>query len=131
MRLSDVAKEFIDGMNIANVASVMPDGSPHVVPVWIDRNGDVIIINTTRSRRTIKNLIKDPRVAISIFDASNDQSKILIKGKVIEIVDDGAEDHIERLSMKYNGTKYPHHNPKDPRVLIKIEAIKEVVKKVV
>ena len=123
MKLSDKAKKLIDGKNFANVATLMPDGSPQVTPVWIDRDGDTIILNGTRSRQRTRNLKRDPRVAICIYDQNNPYSNVAIRGRVVGITETGAEDHIDKMHMKYHGTpKYPYHNPKDPRVLLRVEA---------
>ncbi|HVB11742.1 MAG TPA: PPOX class F420-dependent oxidoreductase [Nitrososphaerales archaeon] len=121
--LTENAKKLIDGSNFASIATLMPDGSPQVAPIWVDREGDVVLINTTESRQRTRNLRKDPRVAISIFDMKNPYSKILIRGRVVEITKKGAEDHIDKMAMKYRGlAKYPAHNPDDPRVILRIEA---------
>jgi PPOX class probable F420-dependent enzyme len=124
MKLTDKAIKLIDGKNFASVATLMADGFPQVAPVWVDRDGDVIILNATRSRQRTKNLKKDPRVAISVFDQNNPYSNVSIRGKVVEITEKDAEEHIDKMNMKYNGTpKYPRHDPKDPRVMIKVEAM--------
>jgi len=123
MKLTEKAKKLIDGKNLASVATLMPNGSPQVAPVWVDRDGDTIILNATNSRRRTMNLKRDPRVAISIYDQINMYSNVSIRGKVVEITEKGAEEHIDKLNMKYNGTpKYAYHDPKDPRVMIKVEA---------
>ena len=125
MKLSEKAKKIIDGKNFASVATLMPDGSPQVAPVWVDRDGDTIILNAARSRQRTKNLKKDPRVAISIFEQSNPYSNVSIRGKASEITEKGAEEHIDKMNMKYNGTpKYANHDPNDPRVIIRVEATK-------
>lgn len=124
MKLSTKTKEFIDGKNFASVATLMPDGSPQVAPLWIDRDGDTIILNTTRSRRRTKNLKRDQRVAITVFDLVKPYSNVSIRGKTIEITEEGAEEHIDKMSMKYLGKpKYPwdDRTPKDPRILIRVE----------
>jgi PPOX class probable F420-dependent enzyme len=121
MKLSEKAKKLIDGKNLASVATLMPDGSPQVAPVWVDREGDYVVLNAARSRQRTKNLKRDPRVAISIYDQNNPYSNISIRGEAVEITEEGAEDHIDSMQMKYHGSpKYPNHNPKDPRVLIKV-----------
>jgi len=123
MKLSEKAKKLIDGKNFASVATSMPNGSPQVATVWVDREGDTIILNATRSRQRTLNLKRDPRIAISLFDQSNPYSSVSIRGKVIEITEKGGEEHIDKMSLKYNGTpKYPYHIPSDPRVLIRVEA---------
>ena len=103
MKLSTKSKELIDGKNFASVATLMPDGSPQVAPLWIDREGDTIVLNTTRSRQRTKNLKRDQRVAITVFDQGNPYSSVSIRGKTIEITEEGAEEHIDKMSMKYLG----------------------------
>ncbi|MHB1867955.1 MAG: PPOX class F420-dependent oxidoreductase [Nitrososphaerales archaeon] len=122
--LTENAKKLIDAPNFANIATLMRDGSPQVAPIWVDRDGDIVLINTTESRQRTRNLRRDPRVAISIFDMKNPYSKILIRGRVVEITKKGAEDHIDKMAMKYRGlAKYPAHNPDDPRVILRIEPV--------
>ena len=82
MKLSDKVKKLIDGKNLASVATVMPNGSPQVAPVWIDRDGDTIILNAIHSRQRTRNLKRDPRVAISIFDQMNIYSNASIRGNL-------------------------------------------------
>lgn len=125
MKLSEKAKRLIDGKNLASVATIMSDGSPQVAPVWVDREGDTVILNATGSRQRTRNLKRNPNIALSIFDQNNPYSNVSIRGKVIEITPKGVEEHIDKLNMKYNGTpKYANHDPKDPRLRIRIEATK-------
>jgi PPOX class probable F420-dependent enzyme len=120
MQLSNQARELLDGKNFACVATIMPDGSPQVAPVWVERDGDTVVLNATESRQRTRNLKRDPRVAIAIFDMANPYKKALIRGRAVEITREGAEDHIDRLSVKYNGRKYPDHSLDDPRTIIRI-----------
>jgi len=123
MKLSDKVKKLIDGKNFASAATVMPDGSPQAATVWIDRDGDTIILNATRSRQRTRNLKRDPRIAISVFDQNNPYSSASIRGRVLEITEKGGEEHIDKMNMKYHGKpKYAYHTPQDPRVLIRVEA---------
>ena len=115
------AKKLIDGKNFANLATLMPDGSPQVTPVWVDHEGEAILVNTAEGRVKTKNVARDPRVAISIFDQNNPYRKVVIRGRVIEVTKEGAEDHIDKMAMKYRGlTKYPWRQPGISRVLIKV-----------
>ncbi|HZW56787.1 MAG TPA: PPOX class F420-dependent oxidoreductase [Nitrososphaerales archaeon] len=121
-QLTEQAKKLIDGKNFASVATLMPNGSPQVAPVWVDRDGDIILINSAESRQRIRNLKRDPRIALTIFDQEDPYTRVSIRGRVIEMTKNGAEEHIDKLQLKYRGTpKYPNHNPKDPRVIMKIE----------
>jgi PPOX class probable F420-dependent enzyme len=119
-RLTELAKKLIDGKNFASVATLMPDGSPQVHPVWVDREGDTVVINATTSRQRFRNLKRDPRVALCVFDMENPYSEVAVRGKAIGITQEGAEEHIDRLSMKYRGRPYPAHKADDPRVIIRI-----------
>jgi len=99
--------EIIEGKNFAYLATTMADGSPHVSPVWIDRDGDLLLVNTVPGRMKQKNVSRDPRVAISLMQMKNPYTHLLIKGRVIEQTQQGALDHIDRLARKYLGKEYP------------------------
>jgi len=115
-------KELIDGKNFAHIATIMKDGSPQVTTVWIDRDGDTILINTAEGRVKEKNLKRDPRVAISIIGA-NPYSGAWIRGKVVGMTKEGAVEHIDKLAKKYTGVeKYQGYTPNEKRVIIRIEA---------
>jgi len=120
VKLTELARRLIDGKNLANVATLMPDGSPQVASVWVEREGDIVVVNATTTRQRYRNLMRDPRVALSIFDMDDIYTTVMIRGMATEITTEGAEDNIDRLSMKYNGRKYPDHSPERPRVIIRI-----------
>ena len=120
VELTEMAKNLIDGRNLASVATIMPDGSPQVAPVWVEREGDTVVINATTTRQRYRNLKRDARVALSLFDMNNIYATVSIRGRAIEITTKGAEDDIDRLSMKYTGRKYPDHSAERPRVVIRI-----------
>ena len=121
-RLSEKAIKLIDGKNFGNLAFVMTDGSPHVSPVWVDREGDLILVNTAEGRAKAKYLKTNHRVALSIFSQQNPYEKVVIKGRVLVMTKKGAEEHNEKLSVKYLGTtKNPHRQPGVGRILVKIE----------
>jgi len=116
------AKKLIEGKNFANLATLMADGSPQVSPVWVDFDGELVLVNTAEGRVKLRNVTREPRVALSIFDQTNPYHKILIRGTVVEITKAGAEDHIDKMAMKYRGLpKYPWREPGVSRVLIKIK----------
>ena len=116
------ARKLIEGKNFANLATLMPDGSPQVTPVWIDYEGEIILVNTAEGRVKTKNVARDPRVALSIYEQENPYRKVLIRGKVVEITKSGAEDHIDKMAMKYRGlAKYPWREPGISRILIKVK----------
>ena len=119
--LTDSAKGLLNGKNIAFVASLMKDGSPQITPVWIDYDGQFIMINTAEGRVKQKNFQRDPRVAISIIDPTNPYNTVSIRGKVTEQVTEGADDHIDKLAKKYLGVdKYPFRSQGEKRVILRI-----------
>jgi len=119
MIFNQEAIEIIEGKNFAYLATSMPDGSPHVSPVWIDRDGDMLLINTVPGRTKQKNISRDPRVAVSMTQEKNPYRHLFIRGKVIEQTQQGALDHINRLARKYLGKDYPWNDRN--RIILKIE----------
>ena len=116
----EIVKLF-EGKNLVSFATLMKDGSPHVAPVWVDIDGNTILINTAIGRVKEKNVKKDKRVALSIFDHQNPYHMASIRGKVIDITTEGADEHIDKLAKKYFGLdKYPYRSPDEKRVIVKI-----------
>ncbi len=115
-------RDILTGPNYAHLATLMKDGSPQVTPVWVDVDGDTVIINTAEGRTKTRNLDRDGRVAISVHDQANPYRYIQIRGKVVEKTSAGADEHINRLAKKYLGQDtYPFSQPGEVRVLYKIE----------
>ena len=108
-KLTQKTRELIDGKNFANVATLMPDGSPQISTTWVDREEDRVIINTTVGRVKTRNIKRDPRIAISIFKSDDPYDAVFIRGKVLEIRKEGAEEHIDKLAHKYIGMNYREH----------------------
>jgi len=106
----------------ANLATIMPDGTPQVTPVWVDFDGERVLVNSARGRQKDKNMQQGAPVALSILDPDNPYRYLEIRGRVAEVTEDGAADHIDKMAKKYMGVdKYPYHQPSDVRVLYKIE----------
>jgi PPOX class probable F420-dependent enzyme len=106
--LSDDLLALVEGRNFAHVATVLPDGSPHSVPVWIGRDGERLEFFTQTRSRKARNLEADPRVAISIVDGANPYRMGQVRGHVTERVEgDDALEIIDRLSEKYTGQPFP------------------------
>jgi PPOX class probable F420-dependent enzyme len=106
----------------ASLGTLMPDGSPQVTPVWIDYDGKHILFNSAVGRVKDKNIRRDPRVSVSIQDPDNPYRYLEIRGRVVEITENGADDHINKLSQKYLGQAvYPYRQPGEVRVLYKVE----------
>lgn len=121
-KLSPIAVRLIEGKNFAFLATVLRDGSPHVAPVWVDHEGNVILVNTVVGRVKQKNMARDDRVALSIANHDNPYERVVIRGRVIAQTTEGAEEHIDKLAKKYRGAdKYQKSSPHEQRIIIKIE----------
>lgn len=116
------AQHLLKGKHFAHVATLMPDGSPQVSPVWVDVEDGQVLFNTAEGRLKPQNLRRDPRVAISIVDDENPYESMLIRGKAVELTQEGADDHIDALANRYMGVdEYPLRQPGEERVIVKIE----------
>jgi PPOX class probable F420-dependent enzyme len=101
-------RRLLDRPNYAHVATLLPDGAPHSVPVWIAIEGDNLAILTGPGSRKARNIERDPRVAISLIDVDQPFLSVLIRGQVVQLVDgDRAWEIIDRISQKYIGQPYP------------------------
>ncbi|MDE2447479.1 MAG: PPOX class F420-dependent oxidoreductase [Gammaproteobacteria bacterium] len=107
----------------ANLATLMPNGSPQVTPVWVDYDGRHVIINTAEGRQKDKNLQRDGRVALSIMDPENPYRYLEVRGRITQRTHEGADQHIDAMARKYLGQdKYPYRQPGEVRVLYKVAA---------
>ena len=105
----------------AQLATVNADGSPQVTPVWVDYDGTHVIVNTARGRVKAKNLERNPRVAMAIADPENPYRYLGVQGRVVEMIGQGAEAHIDKMAKKYlNKDSYPYRQPGEQRVIVKI-----------
>jgi PPOX class probable F420-dependent enzyme len=105
----------------ANLATLNADGSPQVTPVWVDFDGKNVLINTARDRVKTRNLEREKRVALSIADPENPYRYVGIQGRVTGMSEAGADDHIDKMAMKYMGKeKYPLRAPGEVRVIVTI-----------
>jgi PPOX class probable F420-dependent enzyme len=121
-----IPPEFLDLLTtkkaFANLATIMPNGSPQVTPVWFDFDGRYIRVNSARGRVKDKNMRRDPRVALSILDPDNPYRYLAIRGRVIKITEDGAVQHINALAKKYRGVEtFRPRSPDEVRVMYVIE----------
>jgi PPOX class probable F420-dependent enzyme len=121
--LTQSARKKIEDANFGYLATVMPDGSPQVSPVWVDLEDGHIVVNTAQGRVKERNVRRDPRVAISVANKDNQYEKVDIRGRVIDFVEgEEAESHIDKMAKKYMGQDtYPWKQPGERRVLLKIE----------
>jgi PPOX class probable F420-dependent enzyme len=124
-KLTETGIKLIDGKNFAYLATLLPDGSPHVTPMWVDHEGDMLLMNTAVGRVKQRNITRDPRVSITIVDSNNPYDRIIIHGRVVDQTEQGAEAHIDKLAKKYTGAnKYQKTSPNERRIIIKIEPLK-------
>ncbi len=122
--LSENAKKLIDRPNFAHLATLMPDGSPQSVPVWIGREGERIVVCTGEGSLKARNTRRDPRVALSIVDFANPYDEVQIRGRVIERRPDPELKVLDPISNKYTGKPFPMRSP-EGRVALIIEVEKE------
>jgi|TARA_B100001765_G_scaffold15294_1_gene8955 PPOX class probable F420-dependent enzyme len=116
------AETLLNGKNLVFLATSMADGSPQVTPVWGDFEGSYIRINTAEGRLKHKNILRDPRVAISVVDSKNPLDMTSIRGKVVEITPDYEYKHADFLTKQYMGKEnYPFKRPGEKRIILKIE----------
>ncbi len=114
--------DLFDKKVFAGLATTMPDGSPQVTPVWIDFDGENLLVNTAVGRRKDKNLQHDGRVALMLVDPDNPYRYLEVRGRVVERTHDGADDHINKMAKKYLGKDiYPFRQPGEVRVLYKVK----------
>ncbi|HEY2004077.1 MAG TPA: PPOX class F420-dependent oxidoreductase [Candidatus Saccharimonadia bacterium] len=123
-KITDSERQILSGKNFVFVATLNPDGSPQVSPVWADVEGDdLVVINTERHRVKARNLEHDKRVALAAVSQDDPYDKVSLRGEVAEITEDGAREHINKLSQKYLGKPYPWLSEGDRRVIIKIRKL--------
>lgn len=105
----------------ASVATLMPDGSPQVTPVWCDYDGKHVILNSAKGRMKDRNMRREPRISMSLMDPDNPYRYLEIRGRVAEITESGADAHINKMTKKYTGKdEYPYRQPGEVRVMYKI-----------
>lgn len=114
--------DLFDKKAFGLLATIMPDGSPQVTPVWVDYDGKYVRFNSALGRVKDKNVRRDPRVALTIQDPDDPYRYLEVRGRVVEITQNGADDHINKLSQKYvDKPVYAGLKPGELRVLYKIE----------
>jgi PPOX class probable F420-dependent enzyme len=115
-------RDLFDKKAFASLATIMPNGQPQVTPVWCDFDGSHVIVNSAKGRRKDRNMRSDPRVSLSISDPDNPYRYLEVRGTVVEITEDGADDHIDSMAKKYMGVdSYPYRQASEVRVIYKIE----------
>ncbi|MFQ6012028.1 MAG: PPOX class F420-dependent oxidoreductase [Thermoplasmata archaeon] len=121
-RITGKALELVQRRNFAHLATLLPDGSPHVTPMWIGTEDDLLTMNTAVGRVKYYNIQRDPRVAISLHDREDPYAKVIVRGRVVEVTEEGAVAHIHELAHKYLGRDFPLP-PGQTRVVVRIEPL--------
>ena len=121
--LSPEVKQLIDRPNFVHLATLMPDGSPHAAPVWMGREGEHIIICTSKGSVKGKNTKRDPRVALSIVDFDNPYEEVQIRGHVIERRPDPDYKTLDAISQRYLGRPFPMRGGQQVALIIEPEKV--------
>lgn len=120
--IPDKYRDLFTKRAFASLGTLMPDGTPQVTPVWCDLDGDLVIVNSAKGRQKDKNIRRDPHVALAIIDPDNPYRYLEIRGRVVEITEQGADSHIDKMAKKYLGAdKYPYRQANEVRVMFKIQ----------
>ncbi|MFN8488497.1 MAG: PPOX class F420-dependent oxidoreductase [Caldilineaceae bacterium] len=123
MKLPENLLELLRQPSTCYLATSMADGSPQLTQTWVDTDGDHVIINTVQTHLKVKNIKRDPRVAVAISAPDNPSRYFQIRGRVINLTTEGGAEHIEKLAQKYLGKPYPWFGGRDQvRVILTIEA---------
>jgi PPOX class probable F420-dependent enzyme len=123
MELPEILIELLKTPALCYLATTMPAGSPQLTQTWVDTDGEHVVINSVLTHQKVRNIQRDTRVAVAVSDPANLRAFFQIRGRVLEVRTEGAADHIEKLSQKYNGGPYPWYGGRDQvRVMLIIEA---------
>lgn len=107
------------GRNYAMITSVLPSGRLQNHPVWVNTDGERLVVNTETHRQKYKNVERDPTVTVTIRDEENPYRYVEVRGEVVEkVTGQEARDHIDELSQKYHGEDYPPENIVSQRVML-------------
>jgi PPOX class probable F420-dependent enzyme len=121
MDLPDALRALLEQPSPCYVATTMPDGSPQLTQTWVDTDGEHILINTVQGFQKVRNLQRDPRVAVAVADPAAPSRYFQVRGEVVEITAEGGAEHIEKLAQRYLGTPYPWFGGRDQvRLVVKI-----------
>jgi PPOX class probable F420-dependent enzyme len=125
MNLPDSLLALLRQPSLCYLATSMPDGSPQLTQTWVDADGEHVLINSVAGFQKIRNIERDPRVALTVSDPQNTRRYFAVRGRVLTVTPDGAADHIEMLAQRYLGGPYPWWGGRgQTRLLITIEADK-------
>ena len=122
--MTEIPKAYLDLFSkpaFAHLVTLMPDGSPQVTPVWVDLDGNTVIVNTAKGRLKDRNMKRDPRVALAVSDPANPYRYVQVRGRVSGITENGGDAHIDKMAKKYlNQDSYPYRQSGEVRVIYRI-----------
>ena len=125
MAIATIPETYRDLFNkraFASLATRMPNDDVQVTPVWVDVDDSNVIFNSARGRVKDKNVRRDPRVTLTLMDPDNPYRYLEVRGRVVDITEKGADQHIDKLAKKYLGVdKYPYRQPGEVRVLYRVK----------
>ena len=123
MELSKDVLDLLRQPSTCYIATIMDDGSPQLTQTWVDTDSEHVVINSVQGFVKLKNIARDPRVAVAIGDPADSRRYFQIRGHVVSTTTEGGAEHIEMLSQKYLGQPYAWYGGRDQgRVIITIEA---------
>jgi PPOX class probable F420-dependent enzyme len=123
MDLPEDVTELLRKPSLCFLTTLMPDGSPQLTEVWVDTDGKHVVINSVQTHQKVRNVARDPRVAIAVADKDNPSRYVSLSGRVVDVTEIGGAEHIEQLAQKYLGRPYPWFGGRDQvRVVLTIEA---------
>lgn len=121
MSLPDALLDLLRRPSPCFLSTLMPDGSPQMTQTWVDTDGHDVLINTVRGHQKVRNVERDPRVALNVADPDDPSRYFEVRGRVTEVTEDGAREHIDELSQRYIGRPYPWFGGRDQvRLLVRI-----------
>jgi PPOX class probable F420-dependent enzyme len=125
VNLPDGLVALLHRPSLCFVTTLMPDGSPQITETWVDTDGEHVIINTVQTHQKVRNVERDPRVAVAICDPSDPSRYYAVRGRVVRITTEGGAEHVEALAQRYLGGPYPWYGGRDQvRVMLTISADK-------
>ena len=121
MSLPDALLDLLRRPSPCFLSTLMPDGSPQMTQTWVDTDGRDVLINTVRGHQKVRNVGRAPRVALDVADPDDPSRYFEVRGRVTEVTEDGAREHIDELSQRYIGAPYPWLGGRDQvRLLVRI-----------
>ena len=119
--LSEKSRALIARPVLASLATLNPDGSPQITPLWVDLDGDDVMFNTAQGRKKARNLERDARVAVTVIDPDDQYNVVAFRGTVIDVTTDGADADIDALAKKYLGVDtYPMRSEGEVRIIVRV-----------